>query len=51
VGDVRSITLQDSHALVTFDVSRRRTVGDRSEAAIKTKALLGSKTLRDNPAG
>ncbi|MCP9271160.1 MCE family protein [Mycolicibacterium arenosum] len=51
VGEVRSITLRDSHALVTFDVSDDIRVGDRSEAAIKTKALLGSKTLEVTPRG
>ena len=51
VGEVQSITLQDSHALVTFDVSDDIRVGDRSEAAIKTKALLGSKTLEITPRG
>jgi phospholipid/cholesterol/gamma-HCH transport system substrate-binding protein len=51
VGEVRSIALQDSHALVTFDVSDDVRVGDRSEAAIKTKALLGSKTLEVTPRG
>ncbi|MBX8690358.1 mammalian cell entry protein [Mycobacterium vulneris] len=51
VGEVRSITLEDSHALVTFDVSDDVHVGDRSEAAIKTKALLGSKTLEVTPRG
>ncbi|MFN6552251.1 MCE family protein [Mycolicibacterium septicum] len=51
VGEVRSITLKDSHALVTFDVSDDIRVGDRSEASIKTKALLGSKTLEVTPRG
>jgi phospholipid/cholesterol/gamma-HCH transport system substrate-binding protein len=51
VGEVRSISLQDSHALITFDVSDDVRVGDRSEAAIKTKALLGSKTLEITPRG
>jgi phospholipid/cholesterol/gamma-HCH transport system substrate-binding protein len=51
VGEVRSITLVDSHALVTFDVADDIRVGDRSEAAIKTKALLGSKVLEVTPRG
>jgi len=51
VGEVSSIKLQDSHALVTFDVADDIRVGDRSEAAIKTKALLGSKVLEVTPRG
>lgn len=51
VGQVKSITLVDSHALVTFDIKGDIRVGDRSEAAIKTKALLGSKVLEVIPRG
>jgi phospholipid/cholesterol/gamma-HCH transport system substrate-binding protein len=51
VGEVSSIKLQDSHAMVTFDVADDIRVGDRSEAAIKTKALLGSKVLEVTPRG
>jgi phospholipid/cholesterol/gamma-HCH transport system substrate-binding protein len=51
VGEVRSIKLVDSHALVRFDVADNIRVGDRSEAAIKTKALLGSKVLEVTPRG
>jgi phospholipid/cholesterol/gamma-HCH transport system substrate-binding protein len=51
VGEVSSITLVDSHALVTFDVADNIRVGTRSEAAIKTKALLGSKVLEVTPRG
>jgi phospholipid/cholesterol/gamma-HCH transport system substrate-binding protein len=51
VGEVSSIRLVDSHALVTFDVADDIRVGDRSEAAIKTKALLGSKVLEVAPRG
>ena len=51
VGEVSSIKLEDSHALVTFDVADDIRVGDRSEAAIKTKALLGSKVLEVTPRG
>ncbi len=51
VGQVKSITLVNSHALVTFDVKDDISVGDRSEAAIKTKALLGSKVLEVTPRG
>jgi phospholipid/cholesterol/gamma-HCH transport system substrate-binding protein len=51
VGEVSSITLVDSHALITFDVSDDVRVGDRSEVAIKTKALLGTKVLEVIPRG
>jgi phospholipid/cholesterol/gamma-HCH transport system substrate-binding protein len=51
VGEVDSIKLVDSHALVTFEVADDIRVGDRSEAAIKTKALLGSKVLEVIPRG
>jgi phospholipid/cholesterol/gamma-HCH transport system substrate-binding protein len=51
VGEVRSITLVDSHALVTFDLRDDVRIGDRSEAAIKTKALLGNKVLQVTPRG
>ncbi len=51
VGEVKAISLKDSHALVTFDIDDDIRVGDRSEAAIKTKALLGSKVLEVTPRG
>jgi phospholipid/cholesterol/gamma-HCH transport system substrate-binding protein len=51
VGEVNSIKLVDSHALVTFDVADDIRVGERSEAEIKTKALLGSKVLEVTPRG
>jgi phospholipid/cholesterol/gamma-HCH transport system substrate-binding protein len=51
VGEVKDIALKDSQALVTFDVDDDVRVGDRSEAAIKTKALLGSKVLEVTPRG
>ncbi|MDT7757263.1 MAG: phospholipid/cholesterol/gamma-HCH transport system substrate-binding protein [Mycobacterium sp.] len=51
VGEVKGIALVNSHALITFDVDDDIRVGDRSEAAIKTKALLGSKVLEVTPRG
>lgn len=45
VGDVKSIDLSGSLALVTFTVAKDIRLGDRTEAAIKTKGLLGTKTL------
>jgi phospholipid/cholesterol/gamma-HCH transport system substrate-binding protein len=45
VGKVKSIDLDGNKVLITFDVSDDVHLGDRSEAAIKTKALLGTKVL------
>jgi phospholipid/cholesterol/gamma-HCH transport system substrate-binding protein len=45
VGDVKSIELDGPRALVKFTVARNIRVGDRTEAAIKTKGLLGTKIL------
>jgi phospholipid/cholesterol/gamma-HCH transport system substrate-binding protein len=45
VGKVSSIALDGSKVLVTFDVSDDIELGDRSEAEVKTKALLGTKVL------
>ncbi|CAJ1499242.1 MCE family protein [[Mycobacterium] burgundiense] len=42
-GRVSSIELEGTQVRVTFDVNRGIQLGDRSEAAIKTKSLLGSK--------
>jgi phospholipid/cholesterol/gamma-HCH transport system substrate-binding protein len=45
VGDVSAIELDGSHVLVKFKVSKKVRIGDRSEAAIKTKTVLGAKIL------
>src|ERR1700730_16622342 len=45
VGKVSSIDLDGSKVLITFDVADDVNLGDRSEAAVKTKALLGTKVL------
>jgi phospholipid/cholesterol/gamma-HCH transport system substrate-binding protein len=45
VGKVNSISLDGNKVLITFDVSDDVHVGDRSEAEIKTKVLLGAKAL------
>ena len=45
VGQVKSIELDGSRALVTFTVARDIRLGERTEAAIKTKGLLGTKML------
>ncbi|MEE9243387.1 MAG: MCE family protein [Mycobacterium sp.] len=45
VGQVRSIELDGPQVLVKFTVDKGIRLGDRTEAAIKTKGLLGSKIL------
>jgi phospholipid/cholesterol/gamma-HCH transport system substrate-binding protein len=45
VGKVSSITLDAGKVLISFDISDDVPLGDRSEAEIKTKALLGTKVL------
>ena len=51
VGKVSSIELDGSGVLVKFKVSKNVRLGDRTEAAIKTKGLLGSKVLDVIPRG
>ena len=51
VGKVSSIELDGSGVLVKFKVSKNVRLGDRTEAAIKTKGLLGSKILDVTPRG
>ncbi|MCV7061337.1 MCE family protein [Mycolicibacterium vaccae] len=45
VGQVKSIELDGPQVLVTFTVDKDIRLGDRTEAAIKTKGLLGTKVL------
>lgn len=45
VGDVSSVELNGGRVLVKFKVDRGVRLGDRSEAAIKLKTLLGAKLL------
>jgi phospholipid/cholesterol/gamma-HCH transport system substrate-binding protein len=45
VGQVKSIELDGPRVLIKFTVDRKIRLGDRSEAAIKTKGLLGTKML------
>jgi phospholipid/cholesterol/gamma-HCH transport system substrate-binding protein len=45
VGKVSSIDLDGTQVLITFDIADDVHLGDRSEAAVKTKALLGTKVL------
>jgi phospholipid/cholesterol/gamma-HCH transport system substrate-binding protein len=51
VGSVDSISLDGSQVLVTFSLDKGIRIGDRTEAAIKTKSLLGSKILEITPRG
>ena len=50
-GKVSSIELDGAQVLVTFTVDKNVAVGDASEAAIKTKSLLGTKVLDVVPRG
>jgi phospholipid/cholesterol/gamma-HCH transport system substrate-binding protein len=51
VGAVDSITLDGPRVLVKFNLDKNIRIGDRSEAAIKTKSLLGAKILEVTPRG
>ncbi len=50
-GKVSSIGLDGNRVLVTFTVDANVTMGDLSEASIKTKSLLGTKMLDVVPRG
>ena len=51
VGQVSSIKLDGSQVLVTFKIADDIRLGDRTEAAIKTNTLLGTKILQVSPRG
>jgi phospholipid/cholesterol/gamma-HCH transport system substrate-binding protein len=51
VGEVHSIELDGARVLITFDVNKNVHLGDRTEASIKTKSLLGAKVLEITPRG
>ncbi|MEH3129937.1 MAG: MCE family protein [Mycolicibacterium neoaurum] len=51
VGQVSGVELQGQQVLVTFKVDNDVRIGDRSEAAVKTKSLLGTKYLEVTPRG
>lgn len=51
VGSVDSVTLDGARVLVKFSVDKDIRIGDRTEAAVKTKSLLGSKILEVTPRG
>ncbi len=51
VGQVSSIELDGPKVLVTFKITDNIRLGDRTEAAIKTNTLLGTKILQVTPRG
>lgn len=51
VGQVTGIDLDGPQVLVTFKVDDGIRLGDRTEAVINTKSLLGAKTLEVTPRG
>ncbi|OQZ92581.1 MCE family protein [Mycolicibacter algericus] len=51
VGQVSGIGLDGQRVVVTFHIDNDVRIGDRSEAAIKTKSLLGTKVLEITPRG
>ena len=50
-GKVSSIELDGTQVRITFDVDKHIHLGERTEAAIKTKSLLGAKFLEITPRG
>jgi phospholipid/cholesterol/gamma-HCH transport system substrate-binding protein len=50
-GQVTDVSLDGARVRVTFTVDRAIRLGDRSEAAIKTKTLLGNKFVEVTPRG
>lgn len=51
VGQVSDIALDGTRVRVNFSVDRGIALGDRSEAAIRTETLLGSRLLEVSPRG
>ena len=51
VGKVSSIGLDGARVLVKFNIANDIHLGERTEAAIKTKSLLGTKVLNVTPGG
>ncbi len=51
VGEVTGIGLDGPRVRIEFDVDKSIRLGDRTEAAVKTKSLLGSKFLQVIPRG
>jgi phospholipid/cholesterol/gamma-HCH transport system substrate-binding protein len=51
VGQVSSVDLDGARVLVKFNVADGIRLGDRTEAAVRLKAVLGAKTLEVTPRG
>jgi phospholipid/cholesterol/gamma-HCH transport system substrate-binding protein len=51
VGEVSAVELEGTRVLVTFNVDSNVRLGDRSEANVRTKSLLGAKVLEITPRG
>ncbi|MGB3325650.1 MAG: MCE family protein [Mycolicibacterium fortuitum] len=51
VGKVDSVSLDGTRVLVKFKIANNIRLGDRTEAAVKTKSLLGTKVLGITPRG
>jgi phospholipid/cholesterol/gamma-HCH transport system substrate-binding protein len=51
VGQVAGVELAGAQVLITFKVDNHIHLGDRTEAAVKTKSLLGAKVLEVTPRG
>jgi phospholipid/cholesterol/gamma-HCH transport system substrate-binding protein len=51
VGQVTDIQLDGARVVIDFDVAEHVRLGERTEAAIKTKSLLGAKVLELTPRG
>lgn len=51
VGEVTSVALDGARVLVKFNADKSVSLGDRAEAAIKAKSLLGAKLLEITPRG
>ena len=51
VGQVSNVSIDGPRVLIKFNVDGDVSLGDRTEAAIKTKSLLGSKILEITPRG
>lgn len=51
VGEVTKVGLVGPRVLVSFKIDDKVSLGDRSEAAVKTKTILGAKILELTPRG
>lgn len=51
VGAITSVELDGPRVLIKFNVEKNVRLGDRTEAAIKAKSLLGAKVLEVTPRG